>query len=168
MNASLSDITYHHAEEVGLWKWLLSLKGAESDQPVCHFSSGWAAETMQESFASSWQAQERLAYRCRDQRKHVFHNMGPLKNLDQYEGKKPDRDIPNYSCTNTEHTHLRSCSRKVVWIAIYSQLEEVWTRVNTSKIHTWTHTFICLRNHIAHTIQSFACMINVKFANIFS
>ena len=54
MNAPLSDISYHHAEEAGLWKWLLSLcnaKGAESKQPVePHFTGGWSAETMQESF----------------------------------------------------------------------------------------------------------------------
>ena len=45
MNAPLSDTSYHHAEEVGSFHYVK--KGAESEQPVG--TSGWAAETMQES-----------------------------------------------------------------------------------------------------------------------
>ena len=60
-------------------------KGAESEQPVgapfyqrvgCRDNAGIPCFP----HSGSWQAQGGPAYICRDQRKHVFYNMGPLNN----------------------------------------------------------------------------------------
>ena len=59
-------------------------KGAESEQPVgapCYQWVGCRDHAAITCFphSGSWQAQGGPAYICRDQRKHVFYDMGPLK-----------------------------------------------------------------------------------------
>ena len=63
-------------------------KGADSEQPVgapCYQWVGCRDHAGITCFphSGSWQAQGGPAYICRDQRKHVFHNMEPLKNNSQ-------------------------------------------------------------------------------------
>ena len=58
--------------------------GAESEQPVGAPCYQWVgcrdhAGIVCFPHSGSWQAQGGPAYICRDQRKRVFHNMGPLK-----------------------------------------------------------------------------------------
>ena len=87
MDAPLSDISNHRAEEVGLCKWLLSIrnKGAESEQTVGAPCYQWVGCRDHAGIAcfphsGSWQAQGGPAYVCTDQRKKCFlHNMGPLR-----------------------------------------------------------------------------------------
>ena len=58
-------------------------EGAESEQPVGGPFYQWVgcrdhAGLVCVPHSGSWQAQGGPAYICRDQRKHVFHNMGHL------------------------------------------------------------------------------------------
>ena len=57
--------------------------GAESDQPVGAPFYQWVgcrdhAGLVCFPYSGSWHAQGEPVYICRDQRKRVFHNMGPL------------------------------------------------------------------------------------------
>ena len=54
------------------------MTGAGSEQPVGAPFHQWVGCF---PHSGSWQAQGGLVYICRDQRKHVFHNMGPLISL---------------------------------------------------------------------------------------
>ena len=84
MNAPLSDISYHRAEEACLWKSLLLLRNDRSwIWTACRSAIlpvGGLQRPCRNHFphSGSWQVQRGSAYICRDQRKHVFHNMGPL------------------------------------------------------------------------------------------
>ena len=82
MNTPLSGISYHSTEEACLCKWLLSLRN-ESEHPVGAPVHQWVgcrdhAGNVCFPHSGSWQVQGGPAYICRDQRKPVFHNMGPL------------------------------------------------------------------------------------------
>ena len=60
------------------------MKGAESEQPVgapCYQGVGCRDHAGITGFphSGSWQAQRGPAYICREQRKRVFYDMGPLR-----------------------------------------------------------------------------------------
>ena len=64
-------------------------KGAESEQPVGALLYQWVGCRDHAGIACfphsrRWQAQGGPANICRDQRKRVFHNMGPLKLLTRF------------------------------------------------------------------------------------
>ena len=85
MDAVLSDISYHHAEEVGQRTSLLSLLYDRSwIWTACRITVltvGVLQRTCRTCLLSSFwelEAQGGPAYICRDQGKCVFHNIGPL------------------------------------------------------------------------------------------
>ena len=84
MNASsqISPITAQRRPDCDNDSFSYITTGAESEQPVGALCYQWGCRDAGITcvpHSGSWQVQGGPAYICRDQRKPVCHNMGPLK-----------------------------------------------------------------------------------------